>query len=394
MGEVEKRLFRMTYNLQQRLDAFVRGECNPNAFVQELFVLCDARPDFAWDVLSLIDQYYRRGNLSADLFRTLKYRIERHVLGVPDLATVGELPDGPTAAKALVSAARGGAVAMVAAHEPTASPNEPASEIRALRIELPNARRSVRRFRKRLAIAADLGGRTRSALANTQHKLGVWRRQAGDYCERPRSIGWRRFVRGHINGEFIGLSVAVVLLAAVLLGIEESGLPQDLPSFRDTDSPRLRNTANVVLPPAAAVVIPENSDPGQISLSADSYVVFTGQASAEIQIRRTGGVSGEVSFEWWTQPSGGTRPGRDYVPRTAKIAHLLDGEGTLHLLVPILPNPSRKHTELFYVVIGKPSDGAALGSVRRATVFIMRPDKFAEPTRTVARMRVVSAVEH
>jgi hypothetical protein len=198
-------------------------------------------------------------------------------------------------------------------------------------------------------------------------------------------------VREHIKGEFIGLSVAVVLLAAVLLGIEESGLPEDLP--------RLIDIGNVVLPPAAAatttaVVIPQNSDPGQLSLSTDRYVVFPGHASAEIQIHRTGGVSGEVSFEWWTQRSGGTRPGRDYVPRTAKKAHLLDGEDTLHLSVPILPNPSRRHTELFYVVIGKPSDGASLGSLRRATVFIMRPDKFAEPTRTAAQMRVVSAVEH
>jgi hypothetical protein len=384
----------MTYNLQQRLDAFVSGECNPNAFVQELFVLCDTRPDSAWDVLSLIDQYYRRGNLSADLFRTLKYRIERHVLGVPDLATVGELPDGPTAAKALVSEAPGGAVAMVATRELTASPKEPASEVRALRIELTNASRSVHQFRKRLAIAADLGRRTRSALANTQHKLGIWRHQAGDYCERLKSIEWCRFVREHVNGEFIRPCVAVVLLGVVLLGIEKSGLPQDLPTLQDTVSPGLGNTGNVVLPPAAAAVIPENSDPGQISLSADTYVVFPGHTSADIQIRRTGGVSGAVSFVWWTQGSGGTRPGRDYVSRTPTIAHLLDGEDTLHLSVPILPNPSRKHTELFYVVIGKPGDGAALGSVRRATVFIMRPDKFAEPTRSVAGMRVVSAVEH
>jgi hypothetical protein len=47
---------------------------------------------------------------------------------------------------------------------------------------------------------------------------------------------------------------------------------------------------------------------------------------------------------------------------------------TLNLSVPIVANPSRKHTELFYVVIGKPGGGASLGSIRRATVFIMRPD--------------------
>ena len=81
------------YNLQQRLDAFVSGECSADAFVQELYVLCDATPDSAWDVLSLIDQYYRRGKLSADLFRTVKYRIERHVFGVRDSATIRELSE-------------------------------------------------------------------------------------------------------------------------------------------------------------------------------------------------------------------------------------------------------------------------------------------------------------
>jgi len=356
-----KPTFSMGYNLQQRLDAFVSGECSLGDFVQELFVLCDASPDSAWDVLSLIDQYYRRGKMSADLFRTVTYRIQRHVLAVPDSDTVRALPDGPTATEALVGTARGGAVAMVATHERAASPKELASEVRALRIELPNARRSVHRFRKRLAILADFGRRTRSALANTQRELGVWRSQARDYCERLTSIEWRRFVR-----EFTGPCVAVVLLAAVLFGIEESGLVQDLPKHRDR--------GNVISPTAAAVVIPQISDPEQISLSADRYVVFPGHASAEIEVHRTGGVSGDVSFVWWTQRSVGARPARDYVSKTPKVVRLLDGVDTLHLSVPILANPSRKHTELFYVVIGKPGGGASLGSIRRAAVFIMRPD--------------------
>jgi hypothetical protein len=120
-------------------------------------------------------------------------------------------------------------------------------------------------------------------------------------------------------------------------------------------------------------MIPQISDPGQISLSTDQYVVFPGQASAEIEVRRTGGASGDVSFVWWTQGSG-ARPGEDYVSGTPKIARLLDGVETLHLSVPILANPSRKHTELFYVAIGKPGGGASLGSIRRAPVFIMRAD--------------------
>jgi hypothetical protein len=366
----------MSYNLQQRLDAFVSGEFSPDAFVQELSALCDATPDSAWDVLSLIDQYYRRGKLSADLFRTIRYRIERHVLGVRDSDTIRELSDAPKATEAAVGAVRGVAVAM---QEPTATPTELASDVRALRIELLNARGMVQRYRRRLAILADFGHRTRSALANTQRELGVSRSQAMEYCERLRSSEWRRAVREQINGESTGTSATrdrmriwrpvrssqAVVLAAVLLGVGAS------PALRDL--PRQRDAGNIALPPAPAVVIPQIADPGQISLSTDKYVVFPGHASAEIHVDRTGGAGGEVSFVWWTQGSG-ARPGRDYVSGTPKTAHLLDGVDTLTLSVPILANPSRKHTELFYVVIGKPGGGASLGSISRATVFIMRPD--------------------
>jgi hypothetical protein len=366
----------MGYNLQQRLDAFVSGECSPSAFVQELFVLCDATPDSAWDALALIDQYYRRGKLSADLFRTVRYRIERHVLGVRDSDTIRDVSNAPMATEAAIGAVRSVAVAMP---ERAAPARELASDVRALRIELLKARGTVQRYRKRLAILADFGQRTRSALADTQRELGASRGQAMDYCERLRSSEWRRSVREQINGEFTGTSATharmrirrpvrssqAAILAVVLLGVGASSALQD--------SPRHRDAGHNALPTTAAVVIPQISEPGQISLSTDKYVVFPGHASAEIQVHRTGGASGDVSFVWWTQGSG-ARPGRDYVSGTPKIAHVLNGADTLHLSVPILANPSRKHTELFYVVIGKPGGGASLGSIRRAAVFIMRPD--------------------
>jgi hypothetical protein len=361
----DKSTFSMNYNLQQRLDAFVSGECSPDAFVQELSALCDAAPDSAWDVLSLIDQYYRRGKLSAELFQTVRYRIERHVLGVRD---------APMASEAAVGAVRGVGLAK---QERAATPREPASDVRALRIELLNARGTVQRYRKRLAILAEFGHRTRSALANTQRELSVSRSQATDYCERLRSTEWRRLVREQINGEFTGTSATrdrmrrwrpvrssqAVALAAVLLGAS--------PGLQD--SPRHWDVGNMAVATAAAVASPQISDPGQITLSTDKYVVFPGHASAEIEVRRTGGASGDVSFVWWTQGSGAV-PGQDYVSGTSKMAHMLDGVDTLQLSVPILANPSRKHTELFYVAIGKPGGGASLGSIRRAAVFIMRAD--------------------
>jgi hypothetical protein len=362
----------MSYNLQQRLDAFVGGECSPDAFVQELSVLCDATPDSAWDALSLIDQYYRRGKLSADLFRTVRYRIERHVLGVRDSDTIRELYDAPIGTEAAVVAMRG-----VVMQQRAATAKELASDVRALRVELLKARGTVQRYRKRLAILADFGRRTRSALANTQRELAASRRQNMHDSERQKSSESHRPVREQINGEFAGTSAtrdrmrvwwpvrsfqAVVL---VLLGVGAAPALHDLP--------RHAPARNIVLPTAAAVVIPKISEPGQISLSTERFLVLPGHASAEIYVQRIGGASGDVSFVWWTHGSGAA-PGRDYVSGTPKIAHMLDGVDTLQLSVPILANPSRQHTELFYVVIGKPDGGASLGSIRRAAVFIMRPD--------------------
>lgn len=374
----------MGYDLQQRLDAFVGGECNLDVFVQELSVLCDAKPDSAWDVLSLVDQYYRRGRLSPDVFRTIKSRVERHVLGVPDPESVREPPNGHLATESRVDAAGSGAIAVVATPEQAPSLAGPPREVRAPRIEPPNAPSAADRGRNRLAIFAGFGRHPRSALANFKRKAGDWRRQAGVYGERLTSIEWGRFARRHINGEFARPSVAAVVLAIVLLGIESSRAPQDLPKQQDR--------VNVISRATAAVATPPIADPGEISLSAERYVVSPGHARAEIEVHRTGGVKGDVSFVWWTQRSLGARPARDYVSRTPTTALLLDGVDTLHLSVPILANPARKHTEFFYVEIGQPGGGASLGSIRRAAVFIMRPDHGTVlPERADTRRATTSA---
>lgn len=363
-------------SLQQRLDAFVSGGCSPDAFVHELSAVCDATPDAAWEVLSLIDQYYRRGKLSAAVFRTVTYGIERHVLGVRDSDAVRKLANAPLASAAAGGAARGLATPV----EDRASTREqPASDAGAMQRELLNARATAQRYRRRLVILADFGHRTRSALETAERELSALRTQVIDHGERLRSREWHRSVRERFAGRVTDTSAThnrtrmrpslrssqAVALATVLLAVGASPALQDLPPHRDV--------ATKVAPTAAAMVIPPVAEPGQISLSTDQYVVFPQQKSAQIDVQRTGGVSGEVSFVWWTRASGAT-PRSDYVAGAPRIAHMPDGVDTLHLSIPILANPSRKHTEIFYVGIGKPGGGAALGSVTRATVVIMRPD--------------------
>src|ERR1035438_7784151 len=50
------------------LDYLVSGACNLPAFLSGAGDLLRKAPDDGWDLLSLVDQYYRRGKISAELF--------------------------------------------------------------------------------------------------------------------------------------------------------------------------------------------------------------------------------------------------------------------------------------------------------------------------------------
>ncbi len=72
----------MTSSLQELLDAYLNGDCPPELFLSELLAYCNATRDSSWEVLALLDQYHRRGKLSANHFRSLRRKIEFHALGI------------------------------------------------------------------------------------------------------------------------------------------------------------------------------------------------------------------------------------------------------------------------------------------------------------------------
>ncbi len=74
-------------NLERRLDLLVRGECSEDEFMDELSNLREAVPDTAWDVVALLDQRYRRGQVPADLFRSIESRIAQRECGMLDDGT-------------------------------------------------------------------------------------------------------------------------------------------------------------------------------------------------------------------------------------------------------------------------------------------------------------------
>ena len=66
------------------LDALSRGACTPETFLSAMRDQFRGDSEEGWEVLSLLDQYYRRGKIKAELFQTLKTRLESSALMVDE----------------------------------------------------------------------------------------------------------------------------------------------------------------------------------------------------------------------------------------------------------------------------------------------------------------------
>ncbi len=119
-------------------------------------------------------------------------------------------------------------------------------------------------------------------------------------------------------------------------------------------------------PAAAAAHKPK---PNKISISAGTYKIRPRDNFAEIRVRRTSEADGDTSFVWWTEPSTAV-PGSDYVAQSRVTQILPRGRSVTSLFIKIIPNASRKHSAVFYVAIGDPSNGATLGRVARTAVLL------------------------
>jgi serine/threonine protein kinase len=76
---------------QRRLDALVCGECSEDDFMEEVSTLREAAPDAAWNIVALLDQRYRRGQIPVDLFRSIESRIAQRELVSVDYGTTVNL---------------------------------------------------------------------------------------------------------------------------------------------------------------------------------------------------------------------------------------------------------------------------------------------------------------
>jgi serine/threonine protein kinase len=83
---------------QQRLDELIRGDCSEDAFMGHVSSLREAGPYTAWHVIALLDQRYRRGQLPAEMFRSIEAKIAQYELAdIDDGTTIDLIPAVATA---------------------------------------------------------------------------------------------------------------------------------------------------------------------------------------------------------------------------------------------------------------------------------------------------------
>jgi hypothetical protein len=379
----------MDNELEQQLDAFARGESDPPAFIEKLCADCNATPDLAWDVLAITDQYRRRGRISAELSRTIRIAIERPAVAreVPDLADT--MATVPTARIPQPPPIRW--TSPPAAIVPPAHCNHQ-DELRALRAELEASRRTVLRYRTRVGKLGAFGRRQRNAVAMLRRELELSRIPTLVPSPAPLAVGLYDALDlappyEPVAASVVAQSVVVEKLPyrkrwisvsqaaaamALLLTVTSSPALRDA-SIRAVTVPAAGSAATAVSArsvSAPAPVAAAARGPQYLSIGRDQYIVAPAERQAMLRVQRIGGSSGDVSFMWWTRPSG-AKSGIDYRGRPPIVARLPDGVDAMTISVPIFSNPLRAHTELFYVEIGHPSKGAAIGAIGRSAIILV-----------------------
>jgi len=146
----------------------------------------------------------------------------------------------------------------------------------------------------------------------------------------------------------------------------ESRLPDILSRGRQTTQ-TVKFSATVKSDAAGTAL--HNKKLSKISISANTYRIRSQENFAEIQVRRSPGFGGDTTFVWWTEPSS-AKPGIDYVPQARMTQLLPKGTQLTSLFIRIIPNASRKHSAMFYVNVGDPSNGTTVGHLARTAILL------------------------
>jgi serine/threonine protein kinase len=99
------------------LDALANGHCAPEIFLDAMRQQFLEDPEQSWEVLSLLDQYYRRGRIKPEIFHALKARLQNSAIaGREDEAA--RIAASSAARRAAVTPSAGSSAAVSAATTP------------------------------------------------------------------------------------------------------------------------------------------------------------------------------------------------------------------------------------------------------------------------------------
>lgn len=370
--------------LALRFEELLKGSGSDEQFLREVATHSAGGLESPWEVLAAIDQLYRRGKLSASLFRAARIGIERRALGVQDATQGNDTSQRPSAAAAGANVMPLRSVpARPAAARDSGDAARAEQEIRQLRAELEQSRREAESYRQRLeqlawaaSLAASEPPATHASLPAAlpapvpafapipadSRALVVARRIEPLAATRALVLATSRpTLRSPRRSMWL---VRLLLLAgglALLLCLPKAyrAPPPPAPAAVTADPAHL----------AAGTVAPEPR-PGVLGLDADRYVATSGDRQVLIGVRRSGGSVGAVSVQWRISASS-ARHGRDYGGATRGQLLLPAGVDRAEIAIPLLRNPERRHTEYFDVRLMQAGGGARLEEPQRATVFLM-----------------------
>lgn len=168
-------------------------------------------------------------------------------------------------------------------------------------------------------------------------------------------------------------------LAAVEAATDTEETPVSTPLnlnnlVREAKAEEVSPNAASAVPKSAAKVRPAASPPPRpadntekIGFAAAAYSTRPNQKFVEVRVRRLSGAKGTTSFEWRTE-EGSALAGTDFVPQAPTTTFFPAGVRTISLFIKVIPDASRKRPQEFYVLLGNPSSGAALGKTSKAVV--------------------------
>jgi hypothetical protein len=335
----------MNHTLKHRLDEYVAGTCSAATLKSELVAGCSATPAVMWETLAVLDQYHRQGKIPINLLREISCHIQNRAMGYQPAVSVADVEEEVMVDEVPIATGANRTTDVSPGTGQLDTASALAAEVLNLREQLSAALQQVDLYREQL----------RTASLRPSSNTDLRPQPAPLPATPPQSRPAVRHLRLR--------AVPAVAWLSCLVAMAVSG------SLGDPRHEALLATRLVRPETQVPATVPQ---PGTLRLSASRFIAYPQDRSVEIVVRRTGGTDGAVSFQWWGQ-SAGAKSGRDFAAKGPRRVTIPDGVDAATLAVPILRNPTRKHTELFYVVLGKPEGGATLGDAHRAPVFIMSP---------------------